>query len=143
MHRPYQTLIVFFLTLFYILSCTADSSKPVITDITANQLQELQQQGAIVIDVRTPEEWDTTGIIPGSKKAMFFNQDMQPVENQFLKDIENITSNTDKPVVLYCRSGGRSSRAAKLLQQHNLQNRIYNLEGGIQQWLAEGNKTEK
>lgn len=143
MHRPYQTLTAFFLTLFYILSCTADSSKPGITDISANQLQELQQQGAIIIDVRTPQEWEATGVIPGSKKAMFFNQDMQPVENQFLKEIENITNKTDKPVVLYCRSGGRSSRAAKLLQQQNLQNRIYNLDGGIQQWLAEGNKTEK
>ena len=126
------------------ISCTADSSKnTIIKDINTAQLLELQQQGAIVIDVRTPGEWEETGIIPGAKKAMYFNQQMQPVEDQFLKDLNSIISKTDKPVVLYCRSGGRSGKAAKLIAEKNLVKNVYSLDGGIKQWLSEGKSTEK
>jgi rhodanese-related sulfurtransferase len=138
-----QSIILIFLLMTAALSCNADSGMTVIKDINTEQLLELQQQGAIVIDVRTPEEWDETGVIPGAKKAMFFNQQMQPVEDEFLKEINKITSNTDKPVVLYCRSGGRSGKAANLLAEKTVLKNVYSLDGGIKQWLAEGKTTEK
>ena len=126
-----------------VVPCKADSGMTTIKDINTAQLLELQQQGAIVIDVRTPEEWDATGVIPGAKRAMFFNQQMQPVEDQFLKEINKITNNSDKPVVLYCRSGGRSGKAANFLAEKKIVNNLYSLDGGITQWLAEGKDTEK
>ncbi|MEE9413127.1 MAG: rhodanese-like domain-containing protein [Methylococcales bacterium] len=138
-----QTSILFFVLMIIVLSCSAGSGMTTVTDINADQLLELQQQGAIVIDVRTPEEWDETGVIPGAKKAMFFNQQMQPVEDEFLKEINKITNNSDKPVVLYCRSGGRSGKAARLLAEKKTLKSIYNLDGGIKQWLSEDRDTEK
>ena len=138
-----QTSILFFVLMIIVLSCSAGSGMTTVTDINSNQLLELQQQGAIVIDVRTPEEWDETGVIPGAKKAMFFNQQMQPVEDEFLKEINKITNNSDKPVVLYCRSGGRSGKAARLLAEKKTLKSIYNLDGGIKQWLSEDRDTEK
>jgi len=36
----------------------------------------------------------------------------------------------DKPVVLYCQSGGRSARAAKFLKQNGFE-KVYSLDGGI------------
>jgi rhodanese-related sulfurtransferase len=143
MKKVHQSIVLIFLLMTAALSCNADSGMTTIKDINTEQLLELQQQGAIVIDVRTPEEWDATGMIPGAKKAMFFNQQMQPVEDEFLKEINKITNNTDKPVVLYCRSGGRSGKAAKLLAEKNILKNIYSLDGGIKQWLAEGKTTEK
>jgi rhodanese-related sulfurtransferase len=137
-------IIAIFLLTATTISCTADSSKnTIIKDINTTQLLELQQQGAIIIDVRTPGEWNETGIIPGAKKAMYFNQQMQPVEDQFLKELNSIISKTDKPVVLYCRSGGRSGKAAKLIAEKNLVKNVYSLDGGIKQWLSEGKSTEK
>ncbi|MEE9346523.1 MAG: rhodanese-like domain-containing protein [Methylococcales bacterium] len=143
MKKSPQSIILIFLLMMTVLSCSAGSGKTAIKDINTEQLLELQQQGAIVIDVRTPEEWDATGIIPGAKKAMYFNQQMQPVEDEFLKEISAITSNTNKPVVLYCRSGGRSGKAAKLLAEQSELKNVYSLDGGIQKWLAEGKATEK
>jgi rhodanese-related sulfurtransferase len=137
-------IIAIFLLTATTISCTADSRKnTIIKDINTTQLLELQQQGAIIIDVRTPGEWNETGIIPGAKKAMYFNQQMQPVEDQFLKELNSIISKTDKPVVLYCRSGGRSGKAAKLIAEKNLVKNVYSLDGGIKQWLSEGKSTEK
>lgn len=40
---------------------------------------------------------------------------------------------TDKPIIVACRSGGRSAKIAALLQQHGIKN-VYNLAGGILAW---------
>ncbi len=42
----------------------------------------------------------------------------------------------DKPVVVGCRSGGRSAKIAALLQQRGFEN-VYNLAGGILSWNEE------
>ncbi|HFD11222.1 MAG TPA: rhodanese-like domain-containing protein [Crenotrichaceae bacterium] len=144
MNKTSHSLILMFFLAITALSCAADSGKSTIKQIDTDQLIELQKQGAIIVDVRTPGEWEQTGVIPGAKKAMIFNQQMQPVgDDVFLKQIKEITGNTDKPVVVYCRSGGRSTKAAQLLANKSFRSTIYNLDGGIQQWLAEGKSTEK
>jgi len=145
MKKLQYPIIVMILLMIITISCTADSGsgQSVVKNINTTELLELQKQGAIIVDVRTPAEWEQTGVIPGAKKAMFFNQEMQPVEDQFLKQINQITANADKPVVLYCHSGGRSTKAARLLAEKNVRGTIYNLDGGIQQWLSEGKATDK
>ncbi|HCM84160.1 MAG TPA: hypothetical protein DIS76_06300 [Rhodospirillaceae bacterium] len=40
---------------------------------------------------------------------------------------------TDKPIIVACRSGGRSAKVAVLLQEKGFQN-ISNLTGGILAW---------
>lgn len=143
MKKSSYSMVVLFVLLITSISCTADSvtGESTVKNIDTAGLLELQKQGAIIIDVRTPEEWNKTGVIPGAKRVMFMNQQIQPVENEFLKQINQIAGNSDKPVVLYCHSGGRSTRAAKLLAERNFRSTIYNLDNGIQQWLSEGKPT--
>ena len=37
----------------------------------------------------------------------------------------------DKPLVVYCKSGGRSKKAIEILQQHNFSQQLLSLSGGI------------
>ncbi|MCS7055692.1 MAG: rhodanese-like domain-containing protein [Thermoflexales bacterium] len=78
----------------------------------------------VLIDVRTPEEFKS-GHIPGA-----INIDVQ-VLPQRLEEIPR-----DKAVVLYCRSGNRSSYAAHLLRRAGYTD-VYDL-GGIGEWRAAG-----
>ncbi len=78
----------------------------------------------LLVDVRTPGEFKE-GHIPGA-----VNIDLQRL-GQRLNEIPR-----DKPVVLYCRSGQRSSVAAGMLAQAGYDN-IYDL-GGIITWRAQG-----
>lgn len=78
----------------------------------------------VLIDVRTPEEFKS-GHIPGA-----INIDVQ-VLAQRLQDIPH-----DKAVVLYCRSGNRSSYAAHILQRAGYAE-VYDL-GSIGDWRAAG-----
>jgi hydroxyacylglutathione hydrolase len=76
-----------------------------------------------LFDVRMPHEWDE-GHLPGAH--YLFLGDL----SQKLKDL-----NPDRPVVLYCASGYRSSLAASLLQASGFSN-VQNVPGGYGAWTA-------
>ena len=80
--------------------------------------------GAVIIDVRTPQEWDE-GIIAGAKKL-----DIMDTQN-FVSELEKMDKNT--PYFMYCRSGNRSGQACQLMEQMGF-NETYNLVGGILEW---------
>ena len=73
--------------------------------------------GAILLDVRTPQEY-REGHIPGSKNVPL--QSMESVKQAAAKDA---------PVFVYCYSGSRSSQAAGILKQMGYTN-VKNI-GGI------------
>jgi len=77
-----------------------------------------------LVDVRTPEEF-SGGYIPGA-----ININLQELQ-QKLSRIP-----TDKPVVVYCRSGNRSAFAANILKQAGY-TEVYDL-GGIIDWARQG-----
>lgn len=62
--------------------------------------------GAVLLDVRTPQEY-SEGHIPGSK-----NLPLQTIHNA-----ENVIENKDTKLFVYCRSGARSRQATWELEQ--------------------------
>ncbi|HMN13089.1 MAG TPA: rhodanese-like domain-containing protein [Bellilinea sp.] len=73
-----------------------------------NNAIALQQFGyGILIDVRTPEEYQT-GHLPGAL--------LLPVD-QIAQEIQSVVPDKDTPVMVYCRSGNRSATAAKALDK--------------------------
>ena len=82
---------------------------------------------AIIIDVRTPHEWDH-GIIPGAIMLDFMEQ------SSFANKINQLDKS--KIYLLYCRSGMRSSYACKLMDSLGFKE-TYNLLGGIISWKGE------
>lgn len=79
---------------------------------------------AVIIDVRTPKEWDE-GIIAGSVKL-----DIMDTQH-FVSELEKMDKTI--PYFLYCRSGNRSGQGCQLMQQMGF-NETYNLVGGILEW---------
>ncbi|MFN3706008.1 MAG: rhodanese-like domain-containing protein [Thermoflexales bacterium] len=86
--------------------------------------QDFRQREHVLVDVRTPAEF-RTGHIPGAR-----NIDVQVID----RHLDKLPS--DKPIVLYCRSGNRSSIAASILQRAGF-TEVYDL-GGIGEWVAAG-----
>jgi phage shock protein E len=77
-----------------------------------------------LVDVRTAEEFNE-GYIPGA-----INISLQELQQK----IDSIPK--DKPVIVYCRSGNRSSFAVNILQQAGY-TEVYDL-GGIIDWARQG-----
>lgn len=83
----------------------------------------LGKVGAL-IDIRTPKEYDDFHL-PNAKMIDYKN-------DNFKTEFEKLDKKT--PVLIYCRSGGRSGRATKVLTEMGF--KVYNLNKGINQWKA-------
>ena len=74
-------------------------------DVSSQQARQLVDAGARLVDVRTPTEF-AAGHIPGA-----VNIPLQQLEGR-LEELQP----KDQTLVLYCRSGNRSSTAARVLK---------------------------
>ncbi len=74
------------------------------------RVKELLAQDAIVIDVRTPGEFQG-GHVAGSK-----NYPLQSIQGK-VKELKKL----NKPLVLCCASGGRSGQATSFLQSEGIE----------------------
>ena len=88
------------------------------TDINQGVAQFRQTSNAMLVDVRTPEEY-RAGHIPGS-----INVPLQQIE-----DIELEVAEKNTPLYIYCRSGARSRQATAMLQEMGYEE-VHNI-GGI------------
>lgn len=75
------------------------------------------------MDVRTKEEYDG-GHIPGAK--------LVPAQLLSMK-LSELDEYKERPVLVYCASGGRSPRAVDTLANNDFTN-IYHLKRGISSW---------
>jgi rhodanese-related sulfurtransferase len=93
----------------------------------AEFMLELQKQGGVVLDVRTPGEV-AKGTLEGAS-VIDFNA------GQFEKKVALLSR--ERPVFVYCASGRRSASAAEAMGKLGFKH-VYNLAGGIKAWQAEG-----
>ena len=87
-------------------------------DINKGVMEHRNTDGAVLLDVRTPQEY-REGHIPGSKN----------VPLQQLDKISSVIDNKNVPMFVYCYSGGRSRQATAMLQRMGYTN-VQNI-GGI------------
>src|ERR1700761_2994214 len=94
-------------------------------DYTPQQVAELVSSGDVqLVDVRTPDEHDA-GHIAGGRL----------IELTELA-AESHTLDSERPVILYCRSGGRSAMATAALAQAGFD--AHNMTGGMLEWHSAG-----
>jgi rhodanese-related sulfurtransferase len=102
--------------------------------ISSNELKKLRvdEPRLTIIDIRTaPELLD--GKIPGAVWMDVSGKD-------FIEKIKALPK--DVPYCLYCASGGRTMMVVPFMEELGF-TRVYELDGGIFEWVAEGNGVEK
>lgn len=129
-----QYFIVLLLVSAFTLCCKETiSEEGSVKIVTAEELKELSKlEDVQLLDIRTPEEY-AEGYIEGYQNIDFLSE-------TFEDDIEKLDKT--KPVIVYCRSGGRSGRCSTLMLEKGF-TKIYDLEGGITKWESEGNAVVK
>jgi rhodanese-related sulfurtransferase len=95
--------------------------------VAVAQVPTMQSQGTLLIDVREPDEY-AQGHAP--------NSTLIPL-GQLEQRLSELAGYKNKPVVLICRSGSRSGKAQKLLQQAGF-SAASNVEGGMVAWQKAG-----
>src|SRR5688572_6869808 len=92
---------------------------------TADELRT--KPGAVVLDVREPDEYEQ-GAIPGS---------IHIPRGHLESNIESRVGDRDAPVVVFCAAGNRSAFAAKTLQDMGFTD-VVSVAGGFNRWKDEG-----
>lgn len=86
--------------------------------------QKTKNKGVLLYDVRTSYEFKQ-GTIKNAINVDFFSR------KSFLLAFQDIDKNT--PIYLFCRSGNRSNKAARLLVKQGF-TKVYDLKGGYMAW---------
>ncbi|MGI9560324.1 MAG: rhodanese-like domain-containing protein [Flavobacteriaceae bacterium] len=110
-----------------LFNCTKLKTNPSVL-ISAEQMLELVKLEEVqLIDVRTPGEF-AEGHIENAKNIDFYSANF---------DLQIDALDKSIPVILYCKSGGRSAKCVSKLKLKGFKV-IYDLQGGINHWGFEG-----
>lgn len=107
-------------------------AKATITECSVRNAHECVDSDTLIIDIRELSEYQQ-GHIPG---AVHLSRGL--IEFHIHKLVEESRTSADKPqeeqaIVLYCGTGGRSSLAAKTVEELGYKN-VKSIDGGIIAW---------
>ncbi|WP_230971128.1 rhodanese-like domain-containing protein [Nitrogeniibacter aestuarii] len=109
-------------------------AKSKIKEVSVVDAREMIQSGAVVLDVREPGEFEN-GHVPGAinlpRGLLEFKLAATPELNQ-----------PDTPIVVYCKTSGRSALAVATLADMGVTNTV-NMGGGYDAWAEAGYPTDK
>jgi len=104
------------------------ATKSQIQEVDTAEAAEIRgQPGAVVLDVREPEEYEQ-GAIPGA---------VHIPRGTLEGSVESRLTDKSAPVVIHCASGVRSAFAAKTLTDMGYEN-VVSMVGGFNKWKDEG-----
>jgi len=118
---------ILFLIATFLYACNTSNN---VLDITQFE-QKLLDTNIVLIDVRTPQEY-TQGHIEGALNIDFYGDNFESE----MKAIDQ-----SKTILVYCKSGNRSGKAVSIIAKNNFKN-VYDLSGGITNWIASGKPVE-
>ncbi len=117
-----------------------DKSQPLsmaITNLTVNETWDMLNGSCsleIPIDVRRNDEWNPERIdTPIPEHPRHFCLDRLEDETLLAKFMSLYNG---KDIVVYCKKGGRSWKAANIILNAGFSGKIYNMVGGITEWKA-------
>jgi len=87
-----------------------------------------------IIDIRTPSEWKTTGLLKGSIPITFFDEQGNYNAELFLGKLNKVVKKNEQ-FALICNSGNRTQVVGNFLGKQ-LDYRVIDLQGGIQYAIA-------
>ncbi len=117
---------------FGLTSCLKNQADGVQVLDVAKYEKKMTQPDVQLVDVRTPEEF-SEGHIENAVNIDFMADDF---------DAKVASLDKEKPVMVYCKSGGRSAKASARLKELGFKS-ITDLEGGITNWKSENKPVVK
>jgi rhodanese-related sulfurtransferase len=87
----------------------------------------INREDALVVDVRETSEW-SAGHIPNARHIAL---------GQLDKHMSELEKFKNRPVIICCASGNRSSTACGTLKRAGFE-RVFNLSGGLGAWTGAG-----
>ena len=121
---------VLFLLFFVILGFIVFNEYKTITqkfkNISPQDAVFLINNDAFILDVRESSELDQ-GVIKNSKHINF---------SSVQTSLDSIKKFSDKPTIVYCKSGTRSAAISNMLSKNSFLE-VYSMKGGFEAWVSD------
>jgi rhodanese-related sulfurtransferase len=149
MNRTLLIVVLFFIVSVVSSGCIGDkksvnntvtdakvSEKNTYININVSQAKEMiDKREVFILDVRRPDEYASGHI---NNSTLLAVQDIPTNELDIkLKELPK-----DSKILVYCRSGSRSVAASTILVDNGFA-KVYNMQGGITEWINAGYETVK
>ena len=118
--------LLFFVILGFIIFNEYKSITQKFKNISPQAAVFLINKDAFILDVRESSEL-SQGIIKNSRHINF---------SSVKTSLDSIKKYKDKPTIVYCKSGARSSTISNILTKNNFQE-VYSLKGGFDAWISD------
>lgn len=116
------------------MMAAANAAVPRVTAEEARRM--IAEDKALVVDVRDAAEVQVSGKVKG---ALNISRGMLEFRADAATPYHNAELRTDRPVILYCASGGRSALSGKVLKDMGYQ-KVFNL-GAFKDWATAAGKS--
>ena len=115
-----------------------EAANAAVPRIAPAEAQRMLSAGALVVDVRDAPEVEKSGKVAG---ALHVSRGMLEFRADPDSPYHDKNFRKDRPVILYCASGGRSALSGKLLKDLGYAE-VYNL-GAFKDWVDNGGAIDK
>ena len=127
-------------TLIFEVELLAVSDLLTLGQMNSDELLEAQAQGAVIVDIRRDDEWQKTGIIDGAKTITAFTKAGR-LHEDFQQKFSSLVPSLKTPIVLYCRTGNRTTKLGNALVSQLGYSNLSHLRNGITGWIKDGLKS--
>ena len=128
-------------TLIFEVELLAVSTPLTLGQLSPEEVLAAQADGAVIIDIRREEEWAETGIIAGAETITAFTKAGR-LHPEFQQKFMSVAPSLDTPIVLYCRTGNRTTSLGNALVNQLGYSQLSHLSTGVEGWIKAGRKTQ-
>ena len=118
--------LLFFVILGFILFNEYKTITQKFKNISPQDAVFLINNNAFILDVRESSELDQ-GVIKNSKHINF---------SSVQTSLDSIKKFSDKPTIVYCKSGARSATISNMLSKNSFLE-VYSMKGGFDAWVSD------
>ena len=118
--------ILFFVILLFIIFNEYKTLTQKFKEISPQDAVFLINNDAFILDIRESTELNQ-GVIKNSEHISF---------TALKTSLDSIKKYQDRPTIVYCKSGARSTSASNILIDNNY-NEVYSMKGGYDAWVSE------
>ena len=118
--------ILFFVILLFIIFNEYKTLTQKFKEISPQDAVFLINNDAFILDIRESTELNH-GVIKNSEHISF---------TALKTSLHSIKKNQDRPPIVYCKSGARSTSASNILIDNDY-NEVYSMKGGYDAWVSE------
>jgi rhodanese-related sulfurtransferase len=130
-------IILFLLGMIFFFSMQKKDIPSGFTNVTVEEAREMiEKDDVFILDVRTPAEFNSSHI-EGATLIPVTNSGGSNLSSDQLLEARINEVPKDKKILVYCRTGHRSTTASNILLAAGYSD-IYNMQGGITAWTAAG-----